>query len=170
MGKKIAWYLTVFFCSWGIIYKLNIIYKFDDFKEYATILINSSGMVFTIMGIWIAFLYPNALSRIVNPNIVTADFSESLQETKRLEAIVGSVLKSAIVVLMVMLIFLGKVVLFKTYFYGSYFEIIKSFILSFIVFLTYIQAEAIWHVVYSNIMFINDLHRRREDREEDADV
>ena len=127
-------------------------------------------MVFTIMGIWIAFLYPNALSRIIDPKITTVDFSESLQETKRLEALVSSVLKSAFVIILLMLIYLGKVLLFKTNYYLVHASLIKDLVLSTTVLLSYMQCEAVFYVMYSNIMFLNDLHNKREDRKADSDI
>jgi hypothetical protein len=171
MIKKLFLYVFLFFFFIYIFKYFDISYTFDDFKEYVNILLNASGMVFTLMGIWIAFLYPNALSRIVNPEkIKTVDFSQSLEETKRLESIVSSVLKSAIVVLSIMIIYLAKVIIFKQALYQENIKFFKISAVSYVTLLAFIQTEAIWHVIYSNIMFINDLHSKREDREADADI
>jgi cytochrome c biogenesis protein CcdA len=168
---RLFFYLAMVLGLWLLAFEYHLNYSFEDFKEYTNILLNASGMVFTLMGIWIAFLYPNALSRIVNPEkIKTADFSESLEETKRLESIVSSVLKSAAVVLFIMLIYLAKVIFYRQAMYLEHAELIKCLALALVAVLSYIQAEAIWHVAYSNVMFINDLHHKREDREADADV
>lgn len=168
--NSIIGYALLFFASLYLANRFQIKYSFSDFKEYITALSGVSGMVFTIMGIWIAFLYPNALARIVNPDkIETADFSDSLQETKRLEAIVGSVLKSAVIVVSISLILLAKVIFFETSIYKSNFELTKHVLLSFVVVLSYIQIEAVGQVVYSNVMFLNELHGRREHRQADED-
>ena len=74
---KIILYIFISIFSYFFVSKLSISYSFEDYKEYSSVLINVSSMVFTIMGIWIAFLYPNALSRIIDPKITTVDFSES---------------------------------------------------------------------------------------------
>lgn len=72
---------------------------------------------FTIMGIWLAFLYPNALQRIVNPKTIeTVDFTEQLEDTRRLEAIVGSVLKSSFVMITLLVVYLVKLVFSKVIF------------------------------------------------------
>ncbi len=171
MLTKIAVYIALAIGLSCLAYFFCVDYSYDDFKEYSNVLLNASGMVFTLMGIWIAFLYPNALSRIVNPETIrTVDFSESLEETKRLEAIVGSVLKSAIIVLSIMLIYLLKVLLYKQSIYSDNIPLFKSVAVSLVTVLSLLQIEAIWHVMFSNIMFINDLHHRREEREADADV
>lgn len=171
MLRKIAVYIALAIALSCAAYFAPIDYSYDDFKEYTNVLLNASGMVFTLMGIWIAFLYPNALSRIVAPETIrTVDFSESLEETKRLEAIVSSVLKSAIIVLSIMLIYLAKILLYKQNVYYENVALFKSIAVSLVTILSLLQIEAIWHVMFSNIMFINDLHHRREDREADADV
>lgn len=167
---KIILYIFISIFSYFFVSKLSISYSFEDYKEYSSVLINVSSMVFTIMGIWIAFLYPNALSRIIDPKITTVDFSESLQETKRLEALVSSVLKSAFVIILLMLIYLGKVLLFKTNYYLVHASLIKDLVLSTTVLLSYMQCEAVFYVMYSNIMFLNDLHNKREDRKADSDI
>ena len=123
------------------------------------------------MGIWLAFLYPNALQKLVNPSKVeNVDFSVALAETKRLESIVASVLRSAFVVMMIMLIFMLKIIISNFEFYSEYILFIKSFTLSFSLLLGLLQFESILYVIYSNVMFINDLHAKRQQREEDSDL
>jgi hypothetical protein len=163
-------YSLLVIVSYFAIDKYSIDFTFEDYKEYSSVLMNVSSMVFTIMGIWIAFLYPNALSRIVDSKVETVDFSESLQDTKRLQALVGSILKSAFVIIFLMLIYLSKVILFKTPLYTQNIILIKQLVLSFTIVLSYMQFEAVLYVMYSNFMFLNDLHSKREDREADADI
>lgn len=154
-----------------VFYMSGVNYPYSAYKDYLAALLTASSMVFTLMGIWIAFLYPNALQRLVNPERVeNADFSESLRETKRLEGLVASVLKSAIVVMIIMGIHLLNTIVPSFSFYISYLPHIKSMALGFAVMLGVIQVESIFYVIYSNVMFINDLHSKREDREADADI
>ncbi|WMW61568.1 hypothetical protein RE680_00375 [Serratia marcescens] len=169
---KFLWlYIALFFIFSCVIYYFEIDYSFGDYNAYATVLIGVSGMVFTIMGIWIAFIYPNALQRIVNPKTLeVADFSQGLEDTQRLEAIVGSVLKSAVVIVSLMMIFLLKLVLFKTDIYLSNKELVKLLSLSMIIVLSYAQIEAVYQVIKANILFIEDLHNKREQREIDDDI
>ncbi|TDX29845.1 hypothetical protein DFO67_10683 [Modicisalibacter xianhensis] len=150
---------------------ISVDYRFLDLKEYLLVLLAVSSMVFTLMGIWIAFLYPNALRKIVSPKqIEVADFSESLSETRRLEGLVGSVLRSSLVVIVIMAVFAGKVLF-------SFFDMeehavsfVKAALLSIVAIISVLQLESIFYVAYSNVMFINDLHRKREDREADYDI
>jgi len=149
---------------------LSVDYKYEDFKDYLTLLSGVSGMVFTIMGIWIAFLYPNAISRIVDPEtIVAADFSESQSDSKRLESIVGAIFASAVVMVVALLITLFKILLFLSSFYISHRLQIKAGALGLLVLLTLIQLESVFRVVLSNVMFINDLHYKRQARQADEE-
>ncbi|RLL52303.1 hypothetical protein D8Y20_07255 [Mariprofundus sp. EBB-1] len=170
MSKKLLAYFIIFIASWGVAHELSPFYSYSDFKDYTSILLNVAGMVFTIMGIWIAFIYPNALNRLVDPKIENVDFSETLHETKRLESIVASVLKSAMVVVCIMLLFLGKILLAHTSFYIGNIELIKSMVLAILLVLSYSLIEAVGHVIIANVMFINDLHTKREDREADDSI
>ncbi|MCX4025060.1 hypothetical protein H0A36_23480 [Endozoicomonas sp. SM1973] len=123
------------------------------------------------MGLWIAFLYPNALQRLVDPEkIENVDFSEASRDATRLEGLVGSVLRSAFVVMMIMFIFILKLLFTKTTIYNSNANIIDSAALSFSIVLGILQFESIWKVIISNIMFVNDFHKKKEDRQADADI
>lgn len=171
MLVKFAIYFSALISLYFLFFNINLNYLYSDFKEYLLVLLAVSSMVFTIMGIWIAFLYPNALQRLMDPDkIENADFSESLTETKRLEGLVASVLKSAFIVTIIMLMFLTKVILFDTHYYTTYIHEIKSAALAFIIILTFLQLESIIFVIFSNVMFINDLHSKREDKEANADI
>lgn len=117
------------------------------------------------MGIWIAFLYPNALSRIVDPKTVeTADFSESFLESKRLGSIVGSVMKSAAVVLGVLVMTFLKLPVSAIPALMQYKLEFKYVGLSAALTLLVLQSEAIFGVIYANVMFLNDLHTKRADK------
>ncbi|UVM03006.1 hypothetical protein [Pseudomonas laurylsulfatiphila] len=151
-------------------YAFKLDFSYSDFKDYGNTLLAVSGMVFTIMGIWIAFVYPNAILRLQDPNkIKTGDFSRTLQDTRRLEAIVGSIMASAFVASAVTGIYFCKLLLAKTIIVTAHLAAIKAFGIGFIAFLTAIQSVAIFYVIYSNYLFIEDLHVRREFREGDND-
>lgn len=171
MLKAILLYSVLFLISLFLYFKLNINVVYTDYKEFIIVLLRISTMVFTLMGIWIAFLYPNALKRIVNPSVIeNVDFSASLSETKRLESIVGSVLKSALVVISIMFIFLAKLLLSNSSLYIDLQVYFESVAVAIAIVLSWVQLESVFHVVKSNVMFINDLHKKREDREADLDV
>jgi len=161
--------LTSFF-MFGMAYHYELRYSYSDFKDYSNTLLAVSGMVFTIMGIWIAFVYPNAIVRLQDPDkIKTADFSQTMSDTRRLENIVGSVMESGFVATCITLLYLSKLVISYTPIYQEYLVPIKAFALGAIVFLTLVQSSAVFSVIYSNYLFVDDLHSRRETKERDND-
>lgn len=174
-GAKMYLRLIAYVCFGAAVFtaaqRFHVNYRYEDFKDYLALLSGVSGGVFTIMGIWIAFLYPNALSRLVNPEkVLTADFSESLADTKRLENIVAAILKSALVMTAALIITISKVFLYLSPFYAEHSIFIKSLALSAIAVITILQIEAVFSVMASNVMFINDLHRKRLERKADHEL
>lgn len=160
---------SVLFGAAAYHYKLNIAYS--DFKDYSNALLAISGMVFTIMGIWIAFVYPNAIKRLQDPEkIKIADFSSTMQDTRRLESIVGSIMESGFVAMSVMLIYLLKLLITGLPLYEHAHLALKSGAIGFIIFLSLIQCSSVFSVIYANYLFIDDLHTRREMQERHADV
>lgn len=134
--------------------------KYDLFKEFCNALMVISGMVFTIMGIWIAFLYPNALQKIKDPiSIEIIDFTYGKEDTKRLEFIVGAVLKSLLIMAIVLIIYATIPIVISTEIYKTHvFEF--KYLATFTSFLMLIlQLECICNVVISNLLFLKDIHR-----------
>lgn len=167
--KYYAYVISLLFFTFMFFY-FNVNYSYLDLKDYLSTLLTISGMIFTIMGIWIAFLYPNALQRLVNTTTIeNADFSGTLEDTKRLESLVASVLRSIFIATSIMLIYLAKIIITGFPFFQEYILFIKSFSLSFVIMLGVFQLESVFYVIYSNIMFVNDLHNKKEDREADND-
>lgn len=168
MISRIVTYSCVFAAGFTAALHFPIQFKYDDYKELLTLLSGVSGMVFTIMGIWIAFLYPNAISRIADPGkVVPADFSESRADSRRLESIVGAILASALVMVLALCASLFKLVFFLTPLYMEHKEVVKAAALGLLFLLVVVQLESVFKVVLSNVMFINDLHFKRQAREED---
>ncbi|WP_238875307.1 hypothetical protein [Achromobacter xylosoxidans] len=164
-------YLAVALATGFAFFEFRLDFRYEDFRDFLTFLCTVSGMVFTIMGIWIAFLYPNAISRIVSPEkLVAADFSESGSDAKRLEKIVGAIISSSLVMVAVLILIFFKIILSKTDLYIQNILQFKSAALFAAAFMTLIQLESIVHVVIANVMFINDLHTKRQNRKSDEDI
>lgn len=154
----------------GLAHHYEIKYSYSDYKDYCNTLLAVSGMVFTIMGIWIAFVYPNAIVRLQDPEkIKTADFSQTMSDTRRLENIVGSVMESAFVATAITIIYLSRMVITNIPFYADNISLIKATALGIVIFLTFVQSSAVFSVIYSNYLFVDDLHTRRETKEREED-
>lgn len=168
--KRLVAYILFSAGTAYLTYRLKLAFNYADLKDYANSLLALSGMIFTIMGIWIAFIYPNAVLRLQAPKkIKTADFSESLEDTKRLQSIVGCVLSSAFVAFLICMIFFAKFALSNLPLVKENIWICKAVLFGTITFLTLLQGSAVASVMYANFMFVEDLHRRREKREIEDD-
>lgn len=167
---RLVAHLIIIVAVFLVAYRLPIQYRYEDMKDYLGLLSGVSGMVFTLMGIWIAFLYPNALSRLVNPKqIEIADFSEALQDTRRLERIVAAILKSAVVMIVGLFFLLTKIIIYKSTIYIQNSLLIKAAALTVVVELSLMQLGAVLSVIFANVMFINDLHYKRRVRLADSE-
>lgn len=165
MFTKLFLYVALAVVIAFLAFKSSVSFSYQDLKDYLSMLTAVSGMVFTIMGIWIAFIYPNALSRLVNPvKVAVADFSDTLDDTKRLEKIVAAVLQSAFVMLVSLLLILAKTFLYSWLASTPYLALAKASSAGIVITITLIQFEAVFWVIISNVMFINELHRKRQDR------
>lgn len=147
----------------------DINYCYSDLKDYSSLLFGVSSMVFTIMGIWIAFMYPNAMAKIIDSDNIQDDMNQIISDTRRVENLILSVIKSAAVITSLMVLFLIKLIFSQTEAFMLYEPIIKIAFLSIIIVLTYIQLESVFYVIKSNIDFIIQLHSERETKEHKAD-
>src|SRR5690606_20474794 len=66
------------------------------YESLLSIMIGASGAIFTIMGIWIANLYPGIILALREPQVINADFSTGRKDTKRLNTIIGVIITSAL--------------------------------------------------------------------------
>jgi len=144
--------------------------SYADIKDYCGVLIMLSGMIFTIMGIWIAFIYPNAIKKLSDPNrIETADFSETLNDTRRLESIVNSVMSSGFVAVVIAALFFMKIILSSFASLPALREVLMSSVFGVVVFITLLQFRSVWSVLRANYLFIEELHHKREVQERKND-
>lgn len=130
---------------------------YSDLKDLLDILKNSSAMIFTIIGIWLAFLYPSAITAIVNPDSISVIAGE--KDAKRIEMLVGIILTSAFVIAGIIVFFALKALISPTVIYINNYSWIKPIGLAFVYHLTCVQILSLAKVVWSNILFINDLHK-----------
>lgn len=146
-----------------IIVLLSVLYRSDlttaDVAPLISILQNTSAMVFTIMGIWIAYLYPNAILSILQPSKVESLFSE--EDEKRVTLIVGVVALSAIVMCCLIIGTTATPFIIKGSLYTIFPEAIGFISLFFLLVLSYAQLFAVYIVFASNLGFIMKLRSLR---------
>jgi len=157
MGKvKIyIWHSLVLLIITFLSYSFRLDIGFKDVEPILSILQNTSAMIFTIMGIWIAYVYPNAVLKIVQPSSVAAIFSD--EDLKRVRLLVGVVVFSALILVLLLLGVSVKTFLIKT----SLFTLNKTFFVGVglwcMLLIIYAQLLCVYIVVASSVNFIIDL-------------
>lgn len=154
--------------------------RFSDLTPLISILQNTSAMIFTIMGIWIAYLYPEAIVKIINsskdevsiPNNDTVkpfplkkefDKKSYIKNESRIKIIVGIVALSASVMICLIIITLAYPLVINSWIYQTTPSVIRGLGLFVIVTLTYAQIFAIYIVIASNINFLRDITKLKNE-------
>ena len=136
--------------------------QYADLKDLIDILKNASAMIFTIVGIWLAYIYPNAVTALVNPESISMIAGK--RDARRIEMLVSIIITSALVIIGIVVFFSLKVLIGSTAFYYANIEWIKPSAMILVFFLTYLQVLSVARVVLSNVLFLNDLHRRMNEQ------
>lgn len=182
--KKHLILIAVFGC---IAIKFGALYKYSDIKDVLSTLQNISAMIFTIAGIWLAYIYPKAISAIVKPSTLnkeklgntsscnevaipeeplTTEARKSIdKDIKRITMIVETIIVSAFVIFAIVLINAFKPIF-------SNFELVKSNLETFnkigcfaSLSLVYLQLVSLFIIISSNVVFLNDIHNQKNDNE-----
>lgn len=157
MNSTIAifWHVLITVIITYLSYSFSSDIVFKDVEPLISILQNTSAMIFTIMGIWIAYIYPNAVLRIVQPSKVTAIYSDA--DLKRVRMLVGIVILSAFVLVLLLLGVTIKTFITKARLFTLYKQFFTGVGIWFLLTLTYIQLFCIYSVIASSVNFIIDL-------------
>lgn len=132
--------------------------SYEDLNELIDILKNASAMIFTIVGIWLAYIYPNAITAIVKPESV--EYLAGEKDARRIEMLVGIVITSAMVIIGIVMFFVAKTLFSGLDIYIQNRGYIRPAGFSLIFFMSYMQVVTIGKVITSNILFINDFHTK----------
>ncbi|MFQ2226464.1 hypothetical protein ACK32Z_06085 [Aeromonas hydrophila] len=155
MKKMIAWHVLVLALMTYVSHHFMSDITFKDVEALIAILQNTSAMIFTIMGIWIAYIYPNAVLRIVQPSKVTALYSEA--DIERVKLLVGVVILSATILSFLVIGVAAKPFIIKTAVFTSNQEAFTGVGIWSLLALTYAQLFCIYIVIASSVNFILDL-------------
>lgn len=153
--KIIVWHLPVAVAVTYISYCFRLDINFKDVEPIISILQNTSAMIFTIMGIWIAYVYPNAVLKIVQPSKVTTIFSED--DLKRVKLLVGVVISSALILLLLLTGVTLETFLTKTDVFAQHRQVFTGVGLWCLLSLIYAQLFCIYAVIASSVNFIIEL-------------
>lgn len=137
------------------IYKLGINFSTTGIQKTSDITLSISGMIFTIMGVWIAFIYPNAILRLKSKKLEPTDFTENEEEKERLGRIVGAIVQSSLVATAILI-----ANLLSATFDNPQQQTATPAIAAIIISAAILQIEGVFQVIRSNLDFLSDLHSK----------
>jgi hypothetical protein len=132
------------------------------------LLVAIAGAIFTIMSIWVAFLYPNVLKTLKGENLVNVDFSAGGEDTARLKEIISVIVQSAstMIAAVVLLILISTVNEF-----GFNVRLWVIGVIQFVLlFISGLQICALISTIRINLSFMDLLERHRSKRAKDWDT
>ncbi|PSV30326.1 hypothetical protein [Photobacterium sp. GB-72] len=158
----IVWHILVVLLVTSVSYCFRSDIKFPEIQGLVSILQNTSAMIFTIMGLWIAYVYPNVILRIVQPSKVVAVFSDEDELTVKL--LVGVVVLSAATMGFLVLGTSLQVFIVKTSMFATYPNVFSFIGLWFLLALTYVQLFCIYMVIATSVNFVMKLKNVRHSK------
>lgn len=123
----------------------------DRLNDLVESLLVVSGMVFTMMGIWIGLIYPNLLYASTSNNVAAADFDANGDGRARLEVMVWSVLLSGLAALLILVFrFLDSL----------FMSVVPGIGVSIVAFSALVQTEALLYVIRVSAGFVSLLYAK----------
>ena len=132
-------------------------FSYNDAKDILGVLINISASIFTIVGLWVGFLYPNAMNSIVKDDV---SYIKNEHDSPRIEKLVYTIITSALVMAGILVFFLFKSMIHPLTVYNDHKELFKVVGIFFIYFISWMQLKCVMSLILSNLHFVNHLHGR----------
>lgn len=152
-SKSNLWHVLIVLLSIVLGYWGSDKLAWKDLQPLVGVLQNTSSMVFAIAGIWIAYLYPEAIASIVNGRN-SSELDGVPEDVERIRLIVGVVALSGGVMGSLVLISVAVPLLKSSSLYSTFPEIVKGVGLCMLFLLTYVQLFAVYVVLASNVNFL----------------
>lgn len=130
--------------------------KYSYLIDLMGVLQNTSAMIFAIAGIWLAYLYPNAIAGLMKSEKV--DFLASKNEAKRIEGMILIIIMSALVLILIILFYAFNAIFRGTELYVTNRYIIKGLGCSYVTGILFLQLYCVIVLIHRNISFINRLY------------
>ncbi len=151
--------ISILSCVLFFVLKLNNVkISYSDIKDYVSILLNASAMIFAIVGLWVSSAYPTVKNAMVKTSS-KVEFADFGIQTKRLETLIGVLITSALIILSLLVFQGAKMIIPGFEFYALNRDVFVYSGVSVLVGLGAFQVLAIVYVIIINVTFINDLYK-----------
>ena len=168
--------------------KAGDLYNYAAVKDVLSTLQNISAMIFTIAGIWLAYIYPKAISAIVKPSTfskgnrsesedseivfespevkLTPEEKSSIdKDINRISMIVETILTSAFVILVIIHINVFKPLIANIDVIKENITVMNKLGCFISLTLVYLQVISLLTITTSNVIFLNDIHNEKNKKE-----
>lgn len=145
---------------------LNI--KPSDLAPILSTLQNISAAVFTLAGIWIAYMYPEAITAFTNSEKIS--LIKGSEHVGRIRDLVLIIFTSAFVLAGVLLYNITYFLFSNSDFVVLHSQVFKSLAVAFVCFISINQIKAIASIMLKNIKFIDKLYHLKTEREIEDDL
>lgn len=147
---------------------LGCVIEFKFYEALLSVMVGVSGAIFTIMGIWIAHLYPGIVTALKEPKVVKVDFSEGKKDSGKLKTIVGVITVSALNMAFSIALFI--VVAMYSGFSFDVQEKIILFLQPAMLTVAITQLFALASVIYVCVGFVEEVNKATLSKGHDSDV
>ncbi|MDP2716293.1 hypothetical protein [Rheinheimera sp.] len=163
MNKAIFWHIGIITVISYLSYTYGAKITSNDLQPLIAILQNTSAMIFTIMGIWVAYVYPNAVLRIVQPSKVIAVYSKD--DLSQVKMLIGIIIFSALILFLLLIGTTIATFVSKTNIYNNNSELFLITTTFSILSLTYGQLFCIYLVIATSVNFVIELENIKTKKE-----
>jgi len=133
--------------------------SYGDYKDTLSALLNISSIVFAIIGAWIAIIFPRAIGRAFQGKVAAKELDDVAGDTNYLGELVETVMVSAIV-LMLVLVIQFVVPVFKNAFPSGHLLEFKVIGFYFVTVMTLAQLCVVFRVILANYFFLNQIRNK----------
>lgn len=140
----------------------------SDLAPILSTLQNISAAVFTLSGIWIAYMYPEAIAAFTNTKKIS--LLTGSEHVNKIRELVLIIFTSAFVLIGVLLYNLVYSLFSSSILVTSNIEIFRWLAICFILFISLNQIKAISSIMLNNIKFIDRLYHLKTEREVENDL
>lgn len=137
----------------------------DSFISIMGVLLNVAAIVFAIIGAWIAIIYPKAIQSALSGDSVRdlAEIQETANDANYLSELFQIVLQSALVIILAVSVQVAMPLLRAYEYFGLGIPLIKAIAVSFMVFVSLLQMNAVLIVVEKNFGLLRRLRERQKE-------
>lgn len=161
-------YIFILLISIGLAFLTYDIVNIKDIAPIISTLQNISAAVFTLAGIWIAYMYPEAISVLTNSDNVS--LLKSGDHTKRIKSLVLVIFSSAFVLICTLIFNLSAFLFIKHSAVINNKDLFKILSITYVCFISLVQIKAISTIMINNIKFVDRLYRLETEKSVNEDL